>query len=309
MVQPFKRAYPKFRRTQFVFNFQGTQQLVAQIEAGAPADVFAGASTKYGDQLVTDGWVNPTVNFCQNRLIVIMPKSNPAKLHNLSQLANTTPGAVEISIGQPSVPVGTYTLTVLGNLNARFPQFVSPTYSQLVQNNVVSEEANVSAIVALVELNEVDAGFVYVSDAQYAGKNVTHMSILDKYQSNPLPTYPIATLKATTKPARAAAFMQFVLGKRGQAIMKRYGFLPKPIPVISTLAPKSGLAGSTVTITGKNFGTKGTVKFGNTVAATTAWTPTSITATVPASLAAGTTKVTVTSGGLKSKRMTFTVTT
>ena len=56
MVAPFKSAYPQYSSLQFVFNFAGSDTLLAQIEAGAPSDVFAAASLKYGNQLYNDGY-------------------------------------------------------------------------------------------------------------------------------------------------------------------------------------------------------------------------------------------------------------
>jgi molybdate transport system substrate-binding protein len=221
IVPAFKKAHPKYRNVRFHFNFQGTDTLVAQIQQGAPADVFAGASTKYGNVLFSGGLINTPQNFCQNKLIVITPKKNPAHLHSLAGLA--TPG-VMISIGDATVPIGAYTRTVLGNLNTHY----GSTYKTRVLANVVSDELTVSYVVALVKLDEVDAGFVYVSDAHSAGSSVTRLSIPNTYQSNPLPTYPIATTKSSTHPAIARSFVKFVLGKSGQKILKMYSFLPKP---------------------------------------------------------------------------------
>ena len=309
MVKPFKAANPKYRNVRFVFNFNGTDVLQTQLQNGAPCDLFAGANTTIPATLFSGGFLNRPVNFCQNRLVVIVPKGNPAKLKSLVDLTN--PG-VEIAIGDATVPVGKYTRTVLTNLNAAYPQFTAPdTYSALVLKNVVSTEINVSAVVALVQINEVDAGFVYWSDYKYAQEHGTiskfRLTIPNHYQSNPLPTYPIAVATKAARPGVAAAFMSFVLRTQGQRYLVNYGFLPKPVPAITTIAPTSGLAGSSVTITGKNFGTVGSVRFGSTTATTTAWSPTSITATVPASLAAGASKVTVKSGQLVSTAVTFTV--
>ncbi len=306
MVKPFKKAYPQYKNVKFLFNFNGTDILTTQIQGDAPCDLFAGASTSYGSTLFTGGFIKSPVNFCQNRLVVIMPKSNPAHLKSLLDLTNK---GIEIAIGDPTVPIGKYTRTVLTNLNALYPQFTTPnTCSALVLANVVSEEINVSAVVALVQINEVDAGFVYLSDYKYGAETLTHLTIPNAYQSNPLPTYPIAVTKSSARPVMAAAFMNFVLrDSQGQKLLVKYGFLPKPVPAVSTIAPTSGLAGSTVTITGKNFGTTGSVRFGSTTATTSAWSNTSVTATVPASLAAGASKVTVKSGNLVSKAVTFTV--
>lgn len=226
MVAPFKRAYPSHKNLRFVFNFQGTDVLVQQIEQGAPADVFAGASTKYGTQLYKDGFVYSPWLFARNKLCVIVPAANRAGIRTLGDLAKH---GVEIAIGDAAVPIGTYTRTVLKNINDS--GLYGKTYSTSVLGNVVASCVNVSAVVALVKLDEVDAGFVYVSDPMYAGTSVKKLPIPAAYQSNPLPTYPIARVKTATHPVAAKDFINFVrsrLKHRGQAILKKWGFMPAP---------------------------------------------------------------------------------
>ena len=222
MVTAFEKARPMYKNRRFSFNFQGTDVLTAQIQQGAPCDIFAGASTKYGTVLYNGGFINTPVNFCQNTLIVITPKSNPARLHTLADLAN--PG-VMIAIGDAAVPIGTYTRTVLTNLSALY----GAAYKTSVLANVVSTEVNVTAVSALVQLGEVDAGFVYQSDASSAGTRVMRIAIPATYQSNPLPTYPIALTKSCKTPIISQRFVDFVLSAAGQKIMKAYSFLPKPV--------------------------------------------------------------------------------
>ncbi len=304
MVAPFKAAYPQYKKVKFVFNFQGTDTLVAQIELGAPADLFAGASTKYGTQLFKDGFSSAPRLFCQNQLCVIVPKANLANIKSLGDLTKT---GVMIAIGDAAVPIGAYTQTVLTNITTG--GVYGANYSSQVMSNVVATVSNVNMVTALVKLDEVDAGFVYVSDKMAAGTSVTKIAIPATYQSNPLPTYPIAAVKNAARPLMASRFIAFAMSARGQKILAKWGFLAKPYPVIKTIAPTSGAVGSTVTITGTNFFSSGTVKIGGKVATTSAWTATSITATVPAGLAAGATTVTVTSDGRSSKKAgSFTVT-
>lgn len=225
MATAFKKANPTYKKTKFLFNFQGTDTLVAQIQAGATCDVFAGASTKYGNTLFTGGLIVQPVNFCQNKLVVIIPRKNPAMIHVLQDLTN--PG-VMIAIGDSAVPIGTYTRTVLTNLS-QDPAY-GADYSAKVLANVVANCTNVTAVVSLVVIGEVDAGFVYKSDAQYVSSRVQQITIPDDFQSDPLPTYPIAVTKSSTSAALSQSFVDFVMGKKGQAIMLKYGFLPKPAP-------------------------------------------------------------------------------
>ena len=306
MVRPFKARYPRYRNVKFDFSFQGTDSLVAQIELGATPDVFAGASVKYGNQLITDGFAVSQRLFCQNRLCVIVPAANSAGIDDLGDLARTTDPIPLIAIGNAAVPIGTYTQTVLANI-AKGGVYGSD-YADKVMANVAATVANVNMVTALVSLDEADAGFVYKSDRMAAGARVKMIKIDDAYQSNPLPTYPIATIKGASHPTMAARFITFVMSRKGQAILATKGFLAKPYPVIKSVTPTSGAAGSTITIAGTNF-FPGLVKIGGVVATTSAWSATSITATVPDSLTAGDQQVTVTSDGRTCKTpATFTVT-
>jgi len=252
MVAPFKAAYPQYKKVKFVFNFQGTDTLVAQIELGAPADLFAGASTKYGTQLFKDGFSSAPRLFCQNQLCVIVPKANLANIKSLGDLTKT---GVMIAIGDAAVPIGAYTQTVLTNITTG--GVYGANYSSQVMSNVVATVSNVNMVTALVKLDEVDAGFVYVSDKMAAGTSVTKIAIPATYQSNPLPTYPIAAVKNAARPLMASRFIAFAMSARGQKILAKWGFLAKPYPVIKTIAPTSGAVGSTVTITGTNFFSSG----------------------------------------------------
>jgi molybdate transport system substrate-binding protein len=313
MVAPFKASHPKYKNYKFVFNFQGTDTLVAQIELGAPADLFAGASIKYGTQLNKDGFLAALPRlFCQNTLCLVTPAGD----RMVMSAGDLTKPGVLIAIGNAAVPIGTYTQTVLTNMTNSGD--FGPTYTTSVMANVAATVANVNMVTALVKLDQVDAGFAYFSDYKAANlglkkRAVNELPILLKYQSNPLPTYPIAVVKTSTKAALANTFMRFVMGAKGQTILKNYGFLKMPYPKVSAATPASGKAGSSVVITGTNFSTTGTVNFAATggaatAATTTVWGQTSITATVPATLAPGTYNVTVTADGRTSNVTTFTVT-
>src|ERR1051325_9975174 len=99
----FTKAHPGVT---FAFSFGGTDQLAAQIQQGAPADVFAGASTKYGDQLASAGDIRPYDIFCTNQLVLITPASNPAGITSLQDLATRK---IKLVIGSETVTVGSYT--------------------------------------------------------------------------------------------------------------------------------------------------------------------------------------------------------
>jgi molybdate transport system substrate-binding protein len=223
MAKKFKATHPAYSGLVFAFNFQASDTLAAQVEQGAPADIFAGASTKYGDKLYQAGLIHATRLFCQNRCVVIMPASNPGGVTTLGDL--TKPG-LQIAIGAAAAPIGTYTREVLQRIQDS-DVYGSEYYDQ-VMDNVVINCANVSSVVALVLIGEVDAGFVYRSDWKYVQDRVTNIPIALAYQSNPLPMYPIARAVDAKRPLAARAFIRFVMGDTGQRMLKDHGFLPKP---------------------------------------------------------------------------------
>jgi molybdate transport system substrate-binding protein len=192
------------------YSFGGSDTLAAQIQQGAPADVFAAASTKYPDQLFAKGLAEKPVVFARNRLVVITPASNPANIHSIFDLKK--PG-IKLVIGNATVPVGSYTRTVLKNMGLTS-----------VLSNVVSNEVDVRSVLAKVTLGEADAGFVYVTDALTAAGKVNTIAI--PAWAQPKQSYEIAIVKGTPNRADAVAFIKKVLSKTGQALMKKAGFVP-----------------------------------------------------------------------------------
>jgi molybdate transport system substrate-binding protein len=201
------------------FEFAGTDALTAQIEQGAPADVFAGASKKYGDQLSGEGLISPTRPFATNRLVLILPANDPGGIASLQDL---TRAGIKLVIGADTVPIGTYTRTVLMNLDALY----GAGYSDEVLANVVSNEDSVSTVVSKVQLGEADAGFVYVTDALAAGAAVRTIELPAEAQA--VATYPIAAVKRSKEAADAQRFADFVLSPQAQALLKQAGFGPPP---------------------------------------------------------------------------------
>ena len=224
----FERGHPEVRVR---FNFAGSQQLAVQLEHGARADLFASADGRWmdyaGDRGLLAGAPRP---FARNRLVVIVPAANPARIARLQDLAR--PG-IKTVIGAEAVPVGAYARRLLANL-AKAPGFPAD-FERLALANVVSQEENVKAVVAKVQLGEADAGIVYTSDV--AGPVAARLRTLTVPESlNVVAEYPIATLRAAASPAAAAGFLNLVLGTEGQSVLRRFGLLPAPPPRAATPA-------------------------------------------------------------------------
>jgi len=192
------------------YNFAGSDDLATQITEGAPADVFAAASTKYPDQLYEDGLVDKPMVFATNKLVLIVPKDNPAGIESVDDLRDPD---VKLVIGAEGVPIGDYTRTVLENMGASG-----------VLDQVVSEEDDVKGVVGKVSLGEADAGFVYVTDVKPVEGKVTAIELPDEAQATV--QYEIAVVEAAPHHDAAHEFVEQVLSDEGQARLQAAGFGP-----------------------------------------------------------------------------------
>jgi molybdate transport system substrate-binding protein len=195
------------------YSFGGSDQLALQIRQGAPVDVYAAASPKHTRLLYRDGLVRKPVTFAKNRLIVIVPKSNPADVHSVYDLRRS---GVKVVIGDQGVPIGSYTRQLLDTLGIK----------DAVLHNVVSQETDVKGIVSKVALGEADAGFVYRTDAKPVSERVEKI-FLPTWAQPPI-RYQVAVVKSTARRVEARSFIRKVLSKRGRLLLRRAGFgLPK----------------------------------------------------------------------------------
>ncbi|HXZ56409.1 MAG TPA: molybdate ABC transporter substrate-binding protein, partial [Gaiellaceae bacterium] len=169
------------------YSFAGANTLAAQIRQGAPADVFASANMSLPQGLHKDGLCSKPVVFTRNTLIVIVPKSNPASIHTVYDLA--TPG-VKVVVAAPSVPVGAYTRQVLKNMNLTS-----------VLKNVVSNETDVREVLSKIAFGEGDAGFVYSTDARTVPGKVKTIRI--PAWAQPKVQYGICVVSASSHKAAA----------------------------------------------------------------------------------------------------------
>lgn len=197
------------------YSFAGSDQLAAQIQLGAEADVFAAASPKYPELLFQKGLVQKPIPFATNTLVLIVPKSNPAHIHSVLDL--TKPG-VRVVIGDPAVPVGSYTLTVLKNLGI----------SDAVLKNVVSREQDVKGVVGKVVTGEADAGFVYVTDVRPVRGKVLAIAIRESAQ--PHVVYEVAVVRDTKHLRAAYRFVTALVRAQAQKTLVSFGFGRRPKP-------------------------------------------------------------------------------
>ena len=199
----FEKLHPNVTITE---SFGGSSALAAQIVQGAPADIFATANEAtmktVTDADLADG--TPIV-YATNILTLVVPPSNPAGVTTVADLANPD---VKVALCDKSVPCGSAAITLLAAENLT----VTP----------VTLETDVKAVLTKVELDEVDAGLVYVTDAKTGGDKVTQIAVPDA--ANVVNRYPIVVLSGSTNKAAAQAFQQFILSKTGLTALKNAGF-------------------------------------------------------------------------------------
>jgi molybdate transport system substrate-binding protein len=195
------------------YNFAGSNALETQIRNGAPADVFASASPTNTQTLFKAGLVDKPLTFTANRVVLIVPKSNPAGITNVYDLAKVN---AKVVLAAPSVPVGSYARTVLRNLGI----------SAAVLGKVVSNESDVKGVVGKIALGQGDAGFVYATDVKPVADQVTAIKI--PAWAQPRVRYEIAVVSKSPNKTAARAWIKGILSKKGQATLAASGFLPIP---------------------------------------------------------------------------------
>jgi molybdate transport system substrate-binding protein len=196
------------------YSFAGSDELAAQIRAGARPDVFAAANTKLPDALFAAGLVEKPVVFAGNRLVLAVP-SDAKKVQSLADLEK--PG-VTIAAGAPSVPVGSYTRDVLSRL--------PPARAKRILASIRSNEPDVAGVVGKLTQGAVDAGFVYITDVRGTGGKLRAIELPASLQ--PHVAYAAAVVKGTTHHAAAAKFVSGLLTGDGRTALAKAGFEPPP---------------------------------------------------------------------------------
>jgi molybdate transport system substrate-binding protein len=194
------------------YSFAGSNALAAQIQQGAPADVFASANMSLPNRLYAKGLCSKPVVFTRNALVVVVPVANPAKIRSVYDL---TRSGIKVVIAGSGVPVGTYTLRVLRKMNL----------SASVLKNVVSQETDVREVLAKVALGEADAGFVYATDAKTVSGRVRVIKVPAWAQAKV--RYGICIVSSSGDRTDAQAFIDKTVSRAGQAKLVAAGFLPR----------------------------------------------------------------------------------
>jgi molybdate transport system substrate-binding protein len=192
------------------FNFAGSDELATQLREGAEADVYAAASPRFPNELRAEGLLEAPRVFATNRLVLIVPRDNPADIASLTDLDRD---GVKLVIGAEGVPIGDYTRTVLENAGQR-----------RLLARAVSEEEDVKGVVGKVALGEAEAGFVYATDARTAGNDVRSIELPASIQARV--EYPVALVRGSDDAQEARRFVERLFSPTGRRLLTQAGFGP-----------------------------------------------------------------------------------
>jgi len=185
-------------------SYGASSTLARQIDAGAGADVMLSANPSWLDWLEGRGRLAPGTRrvFAGNSLVLVAPAARPFRWAPGEPLAAAFEG--KIALGDPAhVPVGVYAKQALTRLGA---------WDALAGRVVAA--ANVGA----------PAGVVYRTDALFAKGAVTVVAALPEELHDPIRYAGAGTARGDT--SAAGAFLDWLAGPEGHAILERYGFAP-----------------------------------------------------------------------------------
>jgi molybdate transport system substrate-binding protein len=211
LTQQFAAAHPGVSVKPV--DYDGSSTLATQLAGGAKADVFAAADTTTM-QTVVDARLterDPTV-FTTNSLQIAVAPGDPKHVASLPDLAALARNGGKVVLCAPEVPCGHASQTALKAAG--------------VTLTPASQEQNVTAVLTKVEAGEADAGLVYRTDVLGSGGKVDGVDFPQASQA--VNRYPIAELGSSSRSgddATAAAFVQYVLGSDGQAVLTKLGFV------------------------------------------------------------------------------------
>lgn len=190
------------------FNYGSSSALAAQIEAGAPADVYAAADRASMDRLVARGAVTDTpVVLARNTMTIAVKRGNPRRVRSLRDLASVP----VVALCNPSAPCGVYAARILAAAGVTIPE------------SRITRGADATATLGAVATGDADAAVVYATDVPPASPAVAAVPV--PATENVDVVYPVAALADSDRPKVAAAFVRFATSARGRRILEHHGFL------------------------------------------------------------------------------------
>ncbi len=212
--------YQQERGVTVRLNFDASSILARQIEEGAPGDLFISADEAKMDQLAKKSLLAPGTRrtLLTNTLVVVVPQESRLSLGSAADLAGSA--VKKIAVAQPStVPAGIYTKAYLTKVHL---------WEEIAPKVVPTQ--NVRAALAAVESGNVEAGFVYKTDALISQRVKIALEI--SAADGPAITYPVAVLAGSSDLAAAKDFLAYLNGQKARATFQKYGFALAPVSAV-----------------------------------------------------------------------------
>lgn len=204
----YQAQYPG---TKVALNFGASGALLQQMAKGAPVDVFASADQETMDLAEKQGLVvaSDRHDFARNMLVLVEPADSKRFIKRLGDLGQAD--VQRVAIGNPaSVPVGRYTRHALE----------SAKLWSVVEAKAINTQS-VRQSLDYVARGEVDAGFVYATDAAIVADKVR---VALEVPLDVAISYPIARTRASAYAEEARRFVGYVLSPAGQTVLRKHGF-------------------------------------------------------------------------------------
>lgn len=202
IAENFEKRYPQ---TTVKLSYDGSAALATQLISGATAEVFASADRATMSTVIAAGLVEGSAKvFARNTVSIAVQRGNPQKIFSVNDLANP---ALRVALCAPGVPCGSLARELLNRMG--------------VSLQPITEEQNVSAVVAKVRSGDVDAGIVYATDVQAHRADLEEVPLPGVEVSN---DYVIAALASSAENEWAQRFVEHVLSDAGQNVLMSDGF-------------------------------------------------------------------------------------
>jgi molybdate transport system substrate-binding protein len=211
LVESLAAQYAKASKRSIKVNPGSSNSLAGQIIAGAPADLFLSANQEWADKVVQAKLSSAQVKLLTNKLVLIVPKGNPAGIKNPNDLVKAT--VKRIALAGEKVPAGKYADQSLAKLDL---------LENLVKDKKIVRGQDVRTALAFVERGEVEAGIVYSTDLLVA-KNVEMVHAFDPALHDEI-VYVLLLLRHGEDNPSAKEFFAFLKSMEADATIEKFGF-------------------------------------------------------------------------------------
>jgi molybdate transport system substrate-binding protein len=210
VMEMLAQRFQEQSHTEVKINAGPSNGLAAQIAAGAPADLFLSASQQWADEVQKGGQAEAMVRLLTNRLVLVVPKGNPAGVHEPKDLLS--PKVQKVALAGEKVPAGIYAAQALEKLGL---------LKQLIDAEKIVRGQDVRGTLSYVDRGEAEAGIVYSTDLAAASNSEIVYQFDPKLHDEIV--YVLVLLKHGTAPS-VRKFYDFLQSPESDEVYTTFGF-------------------------------------------------------------------------------------